>query len=76
MTEGQPSSSAKLCRQCGAPVPENTIDCPRCGKKWYLDRVEEQGVNLWQKIIEKRAAAGLVEAAEDENSSCRGRRHP
>ncbi|MDD5311575.1 MAG: redoxin domain-containing protein [Dehalococcoidia bacterium] len=64
MTEGQPSSSAKFCRQCGAPVPENTVNCPRCGKKWYLDRLEEQGVGLWQKIMEKRAAAGLGDAAE------------
>jgi peroxiredoxin len=26
-----------------------------------MDRVEQQGVDLWQKIIEKRAAAGLAE---------------
>ncbi len=28
-----------------------------------MDRVEQQGADLWQKIIEKRAAAGLVEGA-------------
>jgi sirohydrochlorin ferrochelatase len=27
-----------------------------------MDRVEQQGADLWQKIIEKRAAAGLSEA--------------
>jgi peroxiredoxin len=27
-----------------------------------MDRVEQQGVDLWQKIIEKRAAAGVGEA--------------
>ncbi len=34
-----------------------------------MDRTEQQGVDLWQKIIEKRATSGLGEAppAQDEN---------
>ncbi len=63
MSEGETQSSPKICRQCSGVVPEGTSICPRCGQKWYMDRVEQQGVDLWQKIIEKRAAAGLAEAA-------------
>lgn len=37
--------------------------CPRCGQKWFMDRTEQQGIDLWQKIMEKRAAAGMGEAA-------------
>ena len=69
MTEGQSQTGPRLCRQCGGVVPEGTAICPRCGQKWYMDRVEQRGVDLWQKIIEKRASSGLGEAApaQDEN---------
>lgn len=62
MPEGESPSGPRFCRQCGAAVPEGSANCPRCGQRWYMDRVEQQGVDLWQKIIEKRAAAGLAEA--------------
>jgi len=62
MAEGEPQTGPKFCRQCGGVVPEGTTICPRCGQKWFMDRVEQQGVDLWQKIIEKRAAAGIGEA--------------
>lgn len=62
MAEGEPQTGPKFCRQCGGVVPEGTPICPRCGQKWYMDRVEQQGADLWQKIIEKRAAAGIGEA--------------
>jgi peroxiredoxin/RNA polymerase subunit RPABC4/transcription elongation factor Spt4 len=62
MAEGEPQTGPKFCRQCGGVVPEGTAICPRCGQKWFMDRVEQQGVDLWQKIIEKRAAAGIGEA--------------
>jgi peroxiredoxin/RNA polymerase subunit RPABC4/transcription elongation factor Spt4 len=61
MPEGESPSGPRFCRQCGAAVPEGSANCPRCGQRWYMDRVEQQGVDLWQKIIEKRAAAGLAE---------------
>jgi len=61
MAEGESQTGPKFCRQCGGVVPEGTAICPRCGQKWFMDRVEQQGVDLWQKIIEKRAAAGLAE---------------
>ncbi|MBN1691539.1 MAG: redoxin domain-containing protein [Dehalococcoidia bacterium] len=64
MAEGEPQTGPKFCRQCGGVVPEGTPICPRCGQKWYMDRVEQQGADLWQKILEKRAAAGLGEAAQ------------
>ena len=63
MTEGQSQTGPRLCRQCGGVVPEGTAICPRCGQKWYMDRTEQSGVDLWQKIIEKRASSGLGEAA-------------
>lgn len=66
MTQGQASSSPRLCRQCGATVPENATICPRCGKKWYLDKIEEQGTDLWRKIMQKRAAAGLGYAPQSQ----------
>ena len=62
MAEDESQSGPKFCRQCSGVVPEGTAICPRCGQKWFMDRVEQQGVDLWQKIIEKRAAAGLAEA--------------
>jgi len=62
MAEGETQTGPKVCRQCGGVVPEGTTICPRCGQKWFMDRVEQQGVDLWQKIIEKRAAAGIGEA--------------
>jgi len=62
MAEGESQTGPKFCRQCGGVVPEGTAICPRCGQKWFMDRVEQQGTDLWQKIIEKRAAAGLAEA--------------
>ena len=62
MAEGESQTGPKFCRQCSGVVPEGTAICPRCGQKWFMDRVEQQGVDLWQKIIEKRAAAGLGEA--------------
>jgi peroxiredoxin/RNA polymerase subunit RPABC4/transcription elongation factor Spt4 len=67
MTEGESQSGPRFCRQCGGVVPVGTAICPKCGQKWYLDRTEQQGVDLWQKIIERRAAAGLAEdgAAQD-----------
>ncbi len=52
----------QFCRQCGAAVPEGATLCPRCGQRWYMDRVEQQGADLWRRILEKRAAAGLSEA--------------
>jgi peroxiredoxin/RNA polymerase subunit RPABC4/transcription elongation factor Spt4 len=61
MAEGESQTGPKFCRQCSGVVPEGTAICPRCGQKWFMDRVEQQGVDLWQKIIEKRAAAGLAE---------------
>ena len=57
MPEGESQAGPKFCRQCGGVAPEGTAVCPRCGQKWYMDKVEQQGVDLWQKIIEKRAAA-------------------
>jgi peroxiredoxin/RNA polymerase subunit RPABC4/transcription elongation factor Spt4 len=63
MTEGESQSGPRFCRQCGSVVPEGTAVCPRCGQKWYMDRTEQQGVDLWQKILEKRASAGLGDAA-------------
>lgn len=63
MPEGESQAGPKFCRQCGGVVPEGTAVCPRCGQKWYMDKVEQQGVDLWQKIIEKRAAAGLAESS-------------
>ena len=62
MAEGETQTGPKFCRQCGGVVPEGPVICPKCGQKWFMDRVEQQGVDLWQKIIEKRAAAGLGEA--------------
>lgn len=62
MPQGESPSGPRFCRQCGAAVPEGSAVCPRCGQRWYMDRVEQQGADLWQKIIEKRAAAGLGEA--------------
>jgi peroxiredoxin/RNA polymerase subunit RPABC4/transcription elongation factor Spt4 len=59
MTEGQSQTGPRFCRQCGGVVPEGTALCPKCGQKWYMDRTEQQGVDLWQKIIEKRAASGV-----------------
>jgi peroxiredoxin/ribosomal protein L40E len=72
MTQGQQPSEPRFCRQCGANVPENTTTCPRCGQKWFMDRVEQQGVELWQKIIEKRTEAGLGESppAEQKQYHC------
>jgi peroxiredoxin len=32
-----------------------------------MDKVEQQGVDLWQKIIEKRAAAGLAESSPSQD---------
>jgi peroxiredoxin/RNA polymerase subunit RPABC4/transcription elongation factor Spt4 len=62
MPEAESQTGPRSCRQCGAVVPEGTAVCPRCGKRWYMDRVEQQGVELWQKILEKRSAAGQGEA--------------
>jgi peroxiredoxin/RNA polymerase subunit RPABC4/transcription elongation factor Spt4 len=67
MPEGESQAGPKLCRQCGGVVPEGTSVCPRCGQKWYMDKVEQQGVDLWQKIIEKRAAAGLGESSPSQD---------
>jgi peroxiredoxin/RNA polymerase subunit RPABC4/transcription elongation factor Spt4 len=67
MAEGDSQTGPKFCRQCGGTVPEGTAVCPRCGQKWYMDRVEQQGVDLWQKIIEKRAASGLSETPPAQN---------
>jgi peroxiredoxin/RNA polymerase subunit RPABC4/transcription elongation factor Spt4 len=64
MPEGETQSGPRFCRQCGSVVPEGTTLCPRCGQRWYMDRTEQQGVDLWQKIIEKRAASGLGESAQ------------
>ncbi|MGA9048902.1 MAG: redoxin domain-containing protein [Dehalococcoidia bacterium] len=61
MPEAESQTGPRFCRQCGAVVPEGTTVCPRCGKRWYMDRVEQQGVELWQKILEKRSAAGQGE---------------
>ncbi len=63
MPEGESQAGPKFCRQCGGVVPEGTAVCPRCGQKWYMDKVEQQGVDLWQRIIEKRSAAGLTESS-------------
>ena len=63
MSEGESPARPRLCRQCGAVVPEGAISCPRCGQRWYMDKVEQQGTDLWQKIMEKRAAAGLGETS-------------
>jgi len=65
MAEGEPQTGPKFCRQCGGVVPEGTAICPRCGQKWFMDRVEQQGADLWQKILDKRAAAGLAEAGPE-----------
>ena len=62
MPQGESPSGPRFCRQCGAAVPEGSAVCPRCGQRWYMDRVEQQGADLWQKILEKRAASGLGEA--------------
>jgi len=73
MPEGESTSRPRFCRQCGAAVPEGSVLCPRCGQRWYMDRVEQQGSDLWQKIMEKRAAAGLGEApagAESKEFRC------
>ncbi|MBN1375052.1 MAG: redoxin domain-containing protein [Dehalococcoidia bacterium] len=73
MSEGQSQSAPRFCRQCGGVVPEGTSLCPRCGQKWFMDRTEQQGVDLWQKIIEKRAAAGIgdaLPAQEQTNFRC------
>jgi len=73
MAEGESQTGPRFCRQCGGVVPEGTAICPRCGQKWFMDRVEQQGVDLWQKIIEKRAAAGLGEvgpAQEEKQYRC------
>ena len=64
MPQAESPSGSRFCRQCGAAVPEGSAVCPRCGQRWYMDRVEQQGADLWQKIIEKRAAAGLGETPE------------
>jgi hypothetical protein len=32
-----------------------------------MDKVEQQGVDLWQKIIERRAAAGLGESSPSQD---------
>ncbi|RPJ62545.1 MAG: hypothetical protein EHM12_04400, partial [Dehalococcoidia bacterium] len=69
MTEGQSQTAPRFCRQCGGVVPEGMALCPRCGQKWFMDRTEQQGVDLWQKIIEKRAAAGIGEAPPPQNQS-------
>jgi peroxiredoxin len=61
MTEGESQSGPRFCRQCGGVVPVGAGLCPKCGQKWYMDRTEQRGVDLWQKIIEKRASAGLAE---------------
>ncbi|MCX6002255.1 MAG: redoxin domain-containing protein [Chloroflexi bacterium] len=63
MPEGESQAGPKFCRQCGGVVPEGTAVCPRCGQKWYMDKVEQQGVDLWQRIIDKRSAAGLTESS-------------
>lgn len=67
MPEGESQAGPKFCRQCSGVVPEGTAVCPRCGQKWYMDKVEQQGVDLWQKIIEKRAAAGLSESSPSQD---------
>ena len=71
MPEAESQSDPRFCRQCGAVVPEGTAVCPRCGKRWYMDRVEQQGVELWQKILEKRASAGQGEAETKEQKEYR-----
>lgn len=67
MTEGHSHSVPRFCRQCGGEVPPGAAVCPECGQKWYMDRTEQQGVELWQKIIEKRAAAGLTESDAEQD---------
>jgi peroxiredoxin len=52
-------------------VPEGTAVCPRCGKRWYMDRVEQQGVELWQKILEKRSSVGQGDAEVKEQKEYR-----
>jgi peroxiredoxin len=36
-----------------------------------MDRVEQQGVELWQRIIEKRAASGMAEAPPEQDQQHR-----
>ncbi len=71
MPEAESQTGPRFCRQCGAVVPEGTAVCPRCGKRWYMDRVEQQGVELWQKILEKRSGAGQEEGEVKEQKEYR-----
>ncbi len=71
MPEAESQTGPRFCRQCGAVVPEGTAVCPRCGKRWYMDRVEQQGVELWQKILEKRSSAGPGETTTPEQTEYR-----